>query len=34
MLIKRGHYSVLEQAYATFRISGVSRAFTHQLVPT
>ncbi len=34
MLIKRGHYSVLEHAYATFRISGVSRAFTHQLVPT
>jgi len=32
MLIKRGHYSVLEHAYATFRISGVSRAFTHQLV--
>lgn len=32
MLIKRGHYSVLEHANATFRISGVSRAFTHQLV--
>ena len=32
MLLKRGHYSVLEHAYATFRISGVSRAFTHQLV--
>jgi len=32
MLIKKGHYSVLEHAYATFRISGVSRAFTHQLV--
>lgn len=32
MLIKRGHYSALEHAYATFRISGVSRAFTHQLV--
>lgn len=32
MLIKRGHYSVLEHAYATFRISGISRAFTHQLV--
>jgi thymidylate synthase (FAD) len=31
-LIKRGHLSVLEHAYATFRISGVSRAFTHQLV--
>ena len=32
MLIKSGHLSVLEHAYATFRISGVSRAFTHQLV--
>lgn len=32
MLVKRGHYSVFEHAYATFRISGVSRAFTHQLV--
>ncbi|OQX22221.1 MAG: thymidylate synthase (FAD) [Candidatus Altiarchaeales archaeon A3] len=32
MLVKRGHLSVLEHAYATFRISGVSRAFTHQLV--
>jgi len=32
MLIKGGHHSVLEHAYATFRISGVSRAFTHQLV--
>jgi len=32
MLLKKGHYSVLEHAYATFRISGVSRAFTHQLV--
>lgn len=32
MLIKRGHYSALEHAYATFRISDVSRAFTHQLV--
>ena len=32
MLIKSGHHSVLEHAYATFRISGVSRAFTHQLV--
>jgi thymidylate synthase (FAD) len=31
-LIKRGHLSVLEHAYATFRISGISRAFTHQLV--
>lgn len=32
MLIRRGHLSVLEHAYATFRISGVSRSFTHQLV--
>lgn len=32
MLIKRGHTSVLEHAVATFRISGVSRAFSHQLV--
>lgn len=32
MLIKNGHLSVLEHAYATFRISCVSRAFTHQLV--
>lgn len=32
MLIERGHLSVLEHAYATFRIKGGSRAFTHQLV--
>lgn len=32
MLLKNGHLSVLEHAHATFRISGVSRAFTHQLV--
>lgn len=32
MMIKRGHESVLEHAYATFRIRGVSRSFTHQLV--
>lgn len=32
MLIKNGHFSVLEHAYATFKISGVSRTFTHQLV--
>lgn len=31
-LIRNEHLSVLEHAYATFRISGVSRAFTHQLV--
>lgn len=32
MLIKKGHYSVLEHASATFRIKGGSRSFTHQLV--
>jgi len=32
MLVKMGHLSVLEHAHATFRISGVSRAFTHQFV--
>ncbi len=32
MLIKRGHESVLEHATASFKISGVSRALTHQLV--
>lgn len=32
MLIKSGHLSVLEHAYATFRVTGGSRAFTHQLV--
>lgn len=32
MLIKNGHFSVLEHAYATIKISGVSRTFTHQLV--
>jgi len=32
MLIKNGHFSVLEHAYANFRISDVSRTFTHQLV--
>jgi thymidylate synthase (FAD) len=31
-LIAKGHLSVLEHAYATFRISGISRAATHQLV--
>lgn len=30
-LIKSGHESVLEHASATFQISGVSRALTHQL---
>lgn len=32
MIIKMGHHSVLEHAYATFRVRGVSRALTHQLV--
>lgn len=32
MLINSGHESVLEHASATFRISGVSRALSHQLV--
>ena len=32
MLIRRGHLSVLEHASATFRVRGVSRALTHQLV--
>jgi len=31
-LIKRGHESVLEHASATFLISGISRACSHQLV--
>ncbi|HQA53262.1 MAG TPA: FAD-dependent thymidylate synthase [Spirochaetota bacterium] len=30
--IKTGHDSILEHACASFRIKGVSRAFTHQLV--
>lgn len=32
MLLKAGHFSVLEHASATFRIKGGSRSFTHQLV--
>jgi len=32
MIIRNGHHSVLEHASATFRIRGVSRACTHQLV--
>ena len=32
MLIHSGHHSVLEHSYATFRVRGGSRAFTHQLV--
>ena len=31
-LIKKGHLSILEHATATFKISGVSRALSHQLV--
>jgi len=31
-IIVNGHHSVLEHAYATFCISGVSRSLTHQLV--
>ncbi len=31
-VIKLGHESVIEHAYFTFAISGVSRALTHQLV--
>ncbi len=32
MIVRNHHLSVLEHAFATFRISGVSRVFTHQLV--
>lgn len=32
MLRKSGHLSVIEHAYATFRITGISRACSHQLV--
>lgn len=32
MIVRAGHFSVLEHACATFRIRGGSRAFTHQLV--
>lgn len=31
-LIKRGHFSVLEHSKATFFISGISRACSHQIV--
>jgi len=31
-IITNGHHSVLEHAYVTFRITGVSRTLTHQLV--
>lgn len=30
--IRRGHHSILEHSSASFRITGGSRAFTHQLV--
>jgi thymidylate synthase (FAD) len=32
MLLKSKHSSVLEHAYATFKIKGGSRSFTHQIV--
>jgi len=32
MVVRNGHHSVLEHAVATFRITGISRACTHQLV--
>ncbi len=32
IVIRMGHTSVIEHAYFTFAISGVSRALTHQLV--
>ena len=32
MLVRRGHTSVLEHAKATFRIGGISRVASHQLV--
>jgi len=31
-IIKLSHFSILEHAYATFKISGISRACSHQLV--
>jgi len=31
-IIENGHHSVLEHASATFKITGVSRSFTHQFV--
>ena len=31
-IIEMGHHSVLEHASATFRVTGASRSFTHQLV--
>ncbi|MGD8628251.1 MAG: FAD-dependent thymidylate synthase [bacterium] len=32
MLVSKGHLSVLEHAIATFRVRGISRAATHQIV--
>ncbi len=32
MLVRNDHLSVLEHAYASFRVRGGSRAFTHQLI--
>lgn len=32
MLLKRGHHSVLEHGWATFRIKEISRALSHQFV--
>lgn len=31
-VIKKGHHSVLEHAFATFRVKGGSRVFTHEMV--
>jgi len=31
-IIENGHHSCIKHAYATFRVTGVSRSFTHQLV--
>jgi len=31
-IVQKGHHSVLEHGYATFRVTGASRSFTHQLV--
>lgn len=30
--IRKGHHSVLEHAYATFRIKSGSKVFTHEIV--
>jgi len=31
-IVKWGHYSVLEHAYATFKVEGISRACSHQMI--